>query len=372
MWRIVTFEFTGNPGIVSGTFGVEVDNSGVPITAPGNTGCNYINISGDQLTKCAYTAGALKFDIGNGGYFLTNFPSAVEGQTYTETAGTWSYVNGTGYTITTSASTGGSISPSGSVPAIEGYPKTFEITPNLDYEVSSVLVDGVEAKQDLVNNTYTFTNIQSDHTISVFFERNLIITTRIRTVTYSKGGKGGLTPYTTFSIRVDEFGHPYTGTYQHISGSSFTRAEYNASTDLFELYSKGETLSMKNFSAALPNQPYSEGSDEWIYDLSVSTEYTITPSITGNGSISPDEPTLVDEGEDQTFEMTPDEGYYITSVLVDGVESISELVDNTYTFTNVNDVHTIEVTFGDEPPKPTQSYGFNFEGMIDIDYMREI
>ena len=388
MWRIITFSFDSNT--FSGVFGIKVDNSGVTIKDVTTNEPIYENISGDSVYSLdALDVNKLIFYNTNDNTdpnrkigVLSNFPAAIENETITETTpdGTWSYVNSEGFVISVSSGENGNIYPSDvEVPA--GANKTFQIAPDSGYEVSSVLVDGVDVKQDLVNNTYTFTNIQSNHTISVSFEESLIITTRTRTVTYSKSGKGGLTPYTTFTINVDQFGHPYTETYQHISGGSgsFTRAEYNASTDLFDLYSRGETLYMHNFSVALPNQSYLEGSDEWIYDLSVSTKYTITPSAAGSGSISPDVPTLVDEGQDQSFTITPDDGYYITSVLVDSVESISELVDNTYTFTNVNDVHTIEVTFCDEPPTPPEppippfkGYGFNRTNMIDIDYLNEI
>ncbi|MGB9841310.1 MAG: InlB B-repeat-containing protein, partial [Candidatus Bathyarchaeales archaeon] len=72
-------------------------------------------------------------------------------------------------------------------------------------------------------------------------------------------------------------------------------------------------------------------------------QYTITSSVSGEGgTISPSGLVAVSHGADQTFTITPDEGYHILDVLVDG-ESQGPIT--TYTFTNVNADHTITATF---------------------------
>ncbi|UPM56578.1 DUF1533 domain-containing protein [Gottfriedia acidiceleris] len=73
------------------------------------------------------------------------------------------------YTIVASAEGNGTISPVGILTVDEGANQTFKITPDKgNYEVDSFKVDGVETK--LINNTYTFTNITKNHTISVTFK----------------------------------------------------------------------------------------------------------------------------------------------------------------------------------------------------------
>lgn len=70
------------------------------------------------------------------------------------------------HTITASAGTGGSISPSGSVPVQDGGSQTFTITPNSGYAISNVLVD----RQSVgAVRSYTFSNVRSNHTISASF-----------------------------------------------------------------------------------------------------------------------------------------------------------------------------------------------------------
>ena len=61
-----------------------------------------------------------------------------------------------------------------------------------------------------------------------------------------------------------------------------------------------------------------------------------------NGSISPSGWTSVRHGWDQTFTITPDKGYAVAKVLVDG-KSVGSV--KSYTFKNVTTDHTIEVVF---------------------------
>lgn len=54
----------------------------------------------------------------------------------------------TTYTITATAGTGGTISPSGSVVVNTGSSKTFTVTPNTGYRIKSVKLDGTEIQPD--------------------------------------------------------------------------------------------------------------------------------------------------------------------------------------------------------------------------------
>ena len=90
--------------------------------------------------------------------------------------------------------------------------------------------------------------------------------------------------------------------------------------------------------------------------------YTITATAGAGGSIAPTGSVTVNEGEDQTFTITPDDGYEIAEVLVDGV-SVT-VTDNSYTFTGVQADHTISVTFqktGGEPEPESETYTITAE-----------
>lgn len=72
------------------------------------------------------------------------------------------------YSINASAGTGGYISPSGTVTLSQGTNKTFSITPAKGYRISKVSVDGVSVG---AVSTYTFSNINRNHTIFAAFQR---------------------------------------------------------------------------------------------------------------------------------------------------------------------------------------------------------
>ena len=72
------------------------------------------------------------------------------------------------------------------------------------------------------------------------------------------------------------------------------------------------------------------------------TYHTIRAISGLNGSISPPGWTSVRHGWDQTFTITPDKGYAVAKVLVDG-KSVGSV--KSYTFKNVTKDHTIEVVF---------------------------
>ena len=72
------------------------------------------------------------------------------------------------------------------------------------------------------------------------------------------------------------------------------------------------------------------------------SSYIITASATQGGAISPSGQISVVSGGSQTFTMTPDSGYVLISLLVDGN---AEGTPTVYSFNNVTDNHTIHAVF---------------------------
>ena len=87
-----------------------------------------------------------------------------------------------------------------------------------------------------------------------------------------------------------------------------------------------------------PASFYSIGAEEHA-----SNSYTITAISGSDGSISPSGAVTVDAGTSRTFTMTPDSGYEVIQVLVDGG---SVGTPTSYTFSNITSSHTISVAFG--------------------------
>ncbi|MCK5212111.1 hypothetical protein KAJ89_05400, partial [Candidatus Parcubacteria bacterium] len=70
------------------------------------------------------------------------------------------------HTITPTAGANGTIDPPNAVTVLQGNNQTFNIAANSGYHINDVLVDGIS--QGAITS-YTFTNVQADHTISVSF-----------------------------------------------------------------------------------------------------------------------------------------------------------------------------------------------------------
>lgn len=70
--------------------------------------------------------------------------------------------------------------------------------------------------------------------------------------------------------------------------------------------------------------------------------FIINVTADSGGLISPSGAVSVNHGEDQSFTITPDEGYHILDVLIDG-SSVGAV--STYTFSAVTADHTIEASF---------------------------
>lgn len=87
-------------------------------------------------------------------------------------------------TVTSSAGTGGVISPAGSTAVLSGQALTFDITPDPDYRILAITDNGVN-----VGNTtpYTLTNVTVSHNVVVTF-------TRTHTITATAGPNGTITP----------------------------------------------------------------------------------------------------------------------------------------------------------------------------------
>ena len=79
-----------------------------------------------------------------------------------------------------------------------------------------------------------------------------------------------------------------------------------------------------------------------LLQVKVDEVRVITATAGDNGRITPTGDVAVPKGESKTFTITPDSGYHIKDVLVDG-KSVGAV--STYTFENVVDNHTIHATF---------------------------
>ncbi|RZJ66923.1 MAG: T9SS type A sorting domain-containing protein [Flavobacterium sp.] len=102
--------------------------------------------------------------------------------------------NVAGFIISASAGTNGTISPVGTTSVPTNGNQTFTITPNCAYAVADVLVDGVS--QGAIT-TYTFSNVNANHSISATFSATVPTITASGATTFCQGSSVTLTSSAT-------------------------------------------------------------------------------------------------------------------------------------------------------------------------------
>ena len=235
------------------------------------------------------------------------------------------------HTITASAGANGGISPSGAVIVNHGANQSFTITPNANYHVADVLVDGSSVG---AVTSYPFTNVTANHTISASFAINTINT---HTITASAGANGGISPSGAVIVN-------------HGANQSFTitpNANYHVADVLVDGSSVGAVTSYP-FTNVTANHTISAS-------FAINT-HTITASAGANGGISPSGAVIVNHGANQSFTITPNANYHVADVLVDG-SSVGAVTS--YPFTNVTANHTISASFAINTHTITASAGAN-------------
>jgi hypothetical protein len=254
------------------------------------------------------------FEVGKGPW-MASYPFKDGGETNLDLR-----IAGTQYTITATAGSGGSISPSGSVPVIEGGDKTFTISPNGCHGISDVLVNGISIG---AQDEYTFTNVTSNQTIHAEFTAIDLY------VTASANTGGAISP--SGQVQV-ECGENQTFTISPSTGYIIDDVEVN-------------DVSVGALSEVIVG-PVTE--NQTIEAFFTPRTYTITASAGANGNISPSGVVPASYGDEVSFTISPDTGYRINTLLVNGNPVTSTPV---YTFYDVSDNQTVAVTFIEGPPE---------------------
>ena len=282
------------------------------------------------------------------------------------------------YTISATAGSGGSISPSGTVSVPTGADQTFNITPSTGYHVANVMVDGSSAG---AIQSYTFYAVTSNHTIAATFavdnpSQEIIIDNRDAATSHtgtwsvsSGGGSYGVDSVfgrngATFTWR---FTPSQSGNYE-VSMWWTYRDSRSTSVPVDIEYSGGTARVIVNqklhgsawnvlgtypfvagvsYKVTVTAQPIPVSSSTTCADavkfaLVDTQSYTISATAGSGGSISPSGTVAVPNGADQAFIITPNNGYHILDVLVDG-SSVGAI--QSYTFYDVASNHTIAATF---------------------------
>ena len=299
--RTITFHGNGGSGSMR------------PVTV--KTGTNYI------LPACGFTAPADQefkaWEIGGTEYEVGACYTVNE---ETEVKALWKngVITPTTYTVTVS-NDGNGIGAASPPTAAAGTEITLTAAPNEGYHFKEWQV---EAPAGLAITNNKFTMPDGNVEVKAIFEKD--VPTEY-TVTFDGNGgtpsvgsmtttDGKLAPLPDASRRGS---YSFDGWYTEKSGGTevTTATVFSANTTVYA---------------------------HWTYTGNGYNYYTIKATAGAGGSISPYGNVSVREGRDQTFTITPNKGYAVSNVKIDG-KSIGAV--KSYTFENVNRTHSIEVIF---------------------------
>ena len=223
----------------------------------------------------------------------------------------------------------------------EGSSVTIYLTPNDGYKILYVKHNDSDVTSSVSNNQYTFTANSNTNIIDVFFEE-------ISTYNLSISASGnGSASYDGETIR--ESTNIYTvkkGTKVYIP---FTPDDGYRIKSVMDNSTDVTSSVLNNQYCQYEKTINSDTSIEVEFEAIPPTTYTLSISATGNGSASYSGETIrgttkkytVNEGTSETITFTPDDGYRIKSLKVDGN---GVTASTSYTVT-VNANTTVEVEF---------------------------
>lgn len=218
-------------------------------------------------------------------------------------------------TITATAGVGGTLSPTGNVSVANGGSATFVVRPDVGYAVSQLTVDSVS---QAAATSYTFSDVTANHTITAAFT-----SVPAFQLTATAGANGSISPAGSLLTNAG-------------SNQTFTITPdpgYQVAAVLVDGAAQGAVTSytFTNIQAA-----------HTITVTFAPLVLNLTATAAAGGTISPVGMVNVNYGASQTFTITPNSNFAVSSVLIDG-ENVG--APASYTFSSVIANHTIAVIF---------------------------
>lgn len=319
-----TFAFSGanasshtiNATFATYRYSIEVAESAHGTITPGTTVYNYNATPTFAITpEAGYGVADVTVDGESVGAVTSyTFPALTANHTIAATFAQYQY------TITANAGNGGTITPSGVTNMVAGGSQTYNITVMAGYHIDQVYVDGAPVG---AVNTYSFNDVNANHTIYVAFGVNEYV------VTVNQPNNGVITPGTT------TVAYQATPTFVITpnTGYSVTAITLNGTNVMANAINNNGV-----YTYTLP----AVTANATLTATMTQKTFTITASAGSHGTITPSGTATVNFGATAAYTITPAAGYVVENVTVDGMTMGAV---NAYTFTNVTANHTINATF---------------------------
>ena len=236
-------------------------------------------------------------------------------------------IDQTKYTVSTAA--GNELAAGDHIAGIALTPSTSERTENGTITVGSVKI--VNAAGEDVTDSYKLSAVQGvlkiTHNTTLAPDRIEAVKTR---TAYKAGDALNLDDLTVTAYYADGYSEVVTGYTMNASGINMS---VQGAKILTVSFTQNGVTKTKDLVLTVDAQP--------------SVQFAVTATAGANGKITPNGTVLLNQGGSQTFTITPDSGYVIDTLTVDGS---AVAATTSYTFSGIALNHTISVTFKPEPP----------------------
>jgi hypothetical protein len=195
--------------------------------------------------------------------------------------------------------------------------RTITYKPKDGYYLLAVEIDGEPIDLSLYPESYTFENLESDHTVEVITQPYLSITTSIDNGTITA-------PITDITANENQ-------TITYVPEEDYT---------ITEILVDNQPVDIETY---LDSYTFTDIQENHTIEVKTARFFTILSAADENASITTSQEAY-QEGTDVTFEYQPATDYYVNEIFVDDELVSSNTYPDSYTFENIQANHTIAVT----------------------------
>ena len=261
-------------------------------------------------------------------------------------------------TITITISAAGIVGAPTANPTAGTYSENQSVTLTSSTEGASIYYTTDGSEPTITGGVPGGTTAEYTAPIAVTGTEGQSVTTTIKAIAVKNGMQDSSVETFTYTIQIPVAKYTVTvtngsGTGQYAQGETVTitagAAPSGQQFKEWEVVSGTITLASSTSETTTFTMPAEAVSVKANYEAVPVTGYTITATAGANGSITPSGAVGVAAGGSQTFTISPSSGYVIDTLKVDSLEVTAT---TSYTFSDVNSNHTIEVTFKQESQTP--------------------
>ena len=322
--------------------------------------------SGYRLASLTVNGTNVTSSVKNNQYTISNIT------TNTTVVATFEEIPATTFSLSIQSGTGGSVSYDGttitnktqSFVVTEGTSATITITPNTGYKLSKLTVNGTNVTSSVSNNKYTINSISANTTVVVTFEQ-ITYTLSVQatgngTVTYNSTA----TKNKTNSFTVN---HGSSATLSISADNGYRLASLKVNgTDVTSSVSNNQ-YTISNITANTTVVATFEQIPVTTYSLSIQSGAGGSVSYDGTTITNKTQSFTIAEGSSATITVSPNSGYKLASLVVNGTDVTSGVANNQYTINNITANTTVVVTFK-AIPQTISVDGINYEVRSATDY----